>query len=327
MDRNHPILGFFHEWVREFSAEAERVEVIVLEAGQYDLPAHVTVRSLGKERGSSKAGQLVRFWWYFGHAFFIVRPTHVFFHMGAIMNVLAAPFWFLSFITRTRFYWWKAHGHINVFGRFASLFVDRIYTSTESGFPIKTKKRYVIGQAIDPNYFTPNESVRVPKRVLFAGRISPTKKIEEFIATARLLEPVGYSFVIIGPVCDEVYEATLKELAAGTNIEFAGAKSPDELRRYYQEADIFLNPSQTNSMDKTVLEAALSGALPVTSNIAFIALLQQYGLYVSDPSGERFAEVIRDIDVSNTVRNAIRSEIIATHSLDTFAERVFGDKK
>ncbi len=324
MDRDHPILGFFHGWVEAFAKHAERVDVIVLQAGTYDLPDHVRVFSLGKESGTSKLGQLARFYYYLTRSFFALRPTHVFFHMGAIMNVLASPFWLLRGITRTKFFWWKAHGHINWFGRFAGWFVDRIYTSTSSGFPIETKKRWVIGQAIDPEYFTPDPGARISKHVLYVGRISPLKKIEEFIATARILEPKGYTFTIVGPVCDAAYETELKHLAKDTMIDFAGPKPPSELRHYYHQAAIFLNPSQTHSMDKTVLEAVLSGCIPVTSNIAFRELLEPHGLFVTETVGQQFAAVIEGLTAPEQLRSEIRDAVVTSHSLHTFAKRIFG---
>lgn len=49
VDKNDPILGFFHRWIEEFSKHCEKLTVICLQAGEFKLPANVTVLSLGKE--------------------------------------------------------------------------------------------------------------------------------------------------------------------------------------------------------------------------------------------------------------------------------------
>ncbi|NLE07312.1 MAG: glycosyltransferase family 4 protein, partial [Parcubacteria group bacterium] len=54
IDQNDPILGFFHNWVLKLSEKFEKISVICLEKGKYDLPSNVKVYSLGKESGRSK---------------------------------------------------------------------------------------------------------------------------------------------------------------------------------------------------------------------------------------------------------------------------------
>ena len=39
VDREDDVLGFFHEWLRRFSAQCEAVEVICLYEGAHDLAA------------------------------------------------------------------------------------------------------------------------------------------------------------------------------------------------------------------------------------------------------------------------------------------------
>lgn len=52
VDVNDPILGFFHRWVEEFAKHFERITVICLQKGEYNLPANVKVFSLGKEESN-----------------------------------------------------------------------------------------------------------------------------------------------------------------------------------------------------------------------------------------------------------------------------------
>ena len=55
-------LGFFVEWLREFSRQCEEVFVIGLAVGRHDLPPNVHVMSMGKERGAGKLARLFAFW-------------------------------------------------------------------------------------------------------------------------------------------------------------------------------------------------------------------------------------------------------------------------
>lgn len=332
VSRTHPILGFFHGWIEEFSRHFDEVHVICLEKGEYELPSNVYVYSLGKEEGESRLKYAFRFYRHFAHIFFNIRVDYAFFHMGAIYNILAAPFFVLRKMFATRFYWWKAHGHISLMSKFALLFVDRVYTSTESGFPVATGKRFVVGQAIDTSLFVmPQEDLKRKDQVVFVGRIMPVKHIEEFISTARMLleEHQSLLFCIVGPVGDQAYYEKLVAQIASLNLEehvtFAGAKTQEELVAIYQQSRIFLNTSLTHSMDKTVLEASLCGCIPVTGNRAFINLLSHEALFASEATPEQYARIISTMlnRENDALQARLQKEIIVQHSLQTFCGRIF----
>ena len=94
VDKNHPILGFFHGWILEFAKYFDEIHIICLQKGEFQLPDHVKVYSLGKEEGESRVKYTFRFYKYFWQIFFKVKVDYVFFHMGAIYNIMAAPFFF-----------------------------------------------------------------------------------------------------------------------------------------------------------------------------------------------------------------------------------------
>ncbi len=64
VDKNDPILGFFHRWIEEFANHCEQVTVICLAKGKSTLPPTVSVLSLGKEAGQSRLKYLWRFYRY-----------------------------------------------------------------------------------------------------------------------------------------------------------------------------------------------------------------------------------------------------------------------
>ena len=51
---NDQLLGFFIEWIRLFSKNFEKVTVLCLEKGKFELPKNVKVINIGKYRGLCK---------------------------------------------------------------------------------------------------------------------------------------------------------------------------------------------------------------------------------------------------------------------------------
>lgn len=188
VDKNDPILGFFHRWIEEFAKHFERIDVICLQEGEHTLPPHVYVHSLGKEMGENRLKYLLRFYHFFWQLYIRQGVDFVFFHMGAIYNILAAPFFFIRKFKKTKFFWWKTHGHIDTMGRLALAFVDRVYTATSESFPIRSKKRNVIGHAIDTDLFKPGVDGNKDIEVLFVGRISRRKRVEQVFQVVQELK-------------------------------------------------------------------------------------------------------------------------------------------
>jgi len=91
---------------------------------------------------------------------------------------------------------------------------------------------------------------------------------------------IEFTFEIVGSfvtAADESYTERLKERVKKSlfsdRITFTGVVPYNGLPKVYQRNNLFLNLSQTGSMDKTVPEAMSSGLGIVTSNEAFKDLL------------------------------------------------------
>ena len=61
VDDGDDLLGFFVDWLREFSKKFDKVFVITLTKSHYDLPSNIHVYSLGKERNNSKIARVFNF--------------------------------------------------------------------------------------------------------------------------------------------------------------------------------------------------------------------------------------------------------------------------
>ncbi len=274
VDQNDDVLGFFHGWIREFAKHYEKVTVIALGVGEYDLPKNVSVLSLGKEHGVSRIGYILNFYRYIWRE----RKNYdtVFVHMNPIYVVLGSPLWR---IWSKKVGLWYTHKHVNIKLRLAEKFANIIFTASLESFRLTSKKVSVMGHGIDVEMFKPQEKNddRV-FHVVTAGRISPVKDYETLISAVELLvrENILLHVEIIGDAVIEEhkkYFSLLKSLVREKNLKnyvmFVGAVSNRELPQYLQRADLFVNMSHTGSLDKAVLEAMSCGVPVITSNEAF----------------------------------------------------------
>ncbi|MDE7430875.1 MAG: glycosyltransferase family 4 protein [Lachnospiraceae bacterium] len=138
----------------------------------------------------------------------------------------------------------------------------------ESKYPIT-----VIENGVDSQFFTPaskKNQIGTGIKILFVSRLIEGKGLQYLIPHLRQIEfavrkkcSQSITLIIVG---DGPYKTALKNLAHETGTQhlvyFAGRKNKDEVRQYYQEADIFVLPSLSEGMPNVVLEAMACG-LPI----------------------------------------------------------------
>ncbi|HEU4677806.1 MAG TPA: glycosyltransferase family 4 protein [Candidatus Paceibacterota bacterium] len=333
VDKNDPILGFFHAWLLEFAKHFERIEVICLKEGAHDLPSNVTVRSLGKEEGRGRISYVLRFYRYSTAAFLFGGVTHVFFHMGAVFNILAAPFFLLRHTRNVTFYWWKTHGKANhLKERLALKCTDIVVTAGSQSFGLATNKVRVVGHAIDTTLFSFSPlGERNPRACLAVGRIVPIKRMEVALETVEKLKDLPLSLTIIGNADNEVYGGSLRTMTkdAGLAVEFLSARPQMEIVEYYKKANILLHPSFEAGFDKVVLEAMACGVIPLTSIPSFRPILEPFGLFLPESEAASYASTVRRVvglghDDRMVLSERLRGIVRRDHSLETITGRIFG---
>lgn len=335
VDVNDGVLGFTHGWIEEFARQFTQVIVVCLEEGEHHLPKNVRVLSLGKEIGPSR----LRYLWRFYRYIWLERKRYdvVFVHMIQMYVLLVGIIW--RTLGKTVGLWY-AHGHVPFTLRLAEPLTHIIFTSTQSGCRLKSKKVHVIGQGIDTRRFT---GIR-PRpasplfRVISIGRISPVKTYETLIEATEKLVAKGLRMRVTivggaGTPEQEPYAAklqeTVEEKGLGEIITFAGVIPNRDILPYLHDADVFVNPSQTGSLDKAAAEAMAAELPMLTANEAFREVLGDYRdvLMYEKGNTEALAEKIERLAALSAEERAsigagLRELIMRNHSLEGFIKKI-----
>jgi glycosyltransferase involved in cell wall biosynthesis len=270
VDRNDPILGFFCRWIEEFAKHCEKIIVICLEKGKYNLPPNVGVLSLGKESGQSKVKYVWRFYKYIWQE----RKNYdaVFVHMNQEYVLLGWKFWKLW---GKKIYLWRNHAFGGFLTRIAILVSNKVFCTSPQSFTARFKKTKIMPVGIDTDFFRPDPNVKkIPRSILALGRISPIKRLDILINALLELQKqkIDFTATIVGsPIfeTDILYERELHRLAEpltrSGRLSLCPAVRHSETLDIYRSHEIYVNLTPTGSMDKTILEAMACGALVIWS--------------------------------------------------------------
>jgi len=268
IDRDDPVLGFFHHWVEKFSEQAE-VNVICLRKGSYDLP-NVKVLSLGKEEGIGTCGRLARlasFLWELRNEY-----DSVFVHMNDVYVVLAGWWWRM---TGKRVGLWRNHPQGTWMTPIAVFFSNVVFCTSPLAFTARYQKTSRMPAGIDTDIFQPGLATRIPKSILFFGRLSRIKHPEVLLRALSKIKDKNWSARIVGDALpqDGAFAEELHTMAAdlglSERVSFEPAISPAEAPALFAASDIYVNATPSGSYDKTVIEAMASECLVAVGNANF----------------------------------------------------------
>ncbi len=296
VDKDDPVLGFFHRWIEEFSRHCECVVVIANSVGEYSLPKNVSVYSLGKEKGNSRGVKFFRFVYFLWK----LREEYdaVFVHMIPEFVIAGGIIWRMF---KKKIGLWYVHGTVSLRLRVAALLVHKVFTTSPESCRIKSKKVQSMGHGIDIPTGPPKKERNEIPSIISIGRISPSKQVDKILNIFEILKQRKVTFnaqLVGGPATksDVVYAGEVEEKARELGIDYRGPLPHKEAMSLLQSADIFISASITGSVDKAVLEAAARGVVPIFSSRAFDTALDVPGLWVSlDGVGEPFADRIQEL--------------------------------
>lgn len=145
---------------------------------------------------------------------------------------------------------------------------------------------------VDMSVFAPVPGVMRKKySVCMVGRIAPVKHIELALEAVSgiVLSGGQISLSIIGsplPKDTEYYENLKKYVVdnnLGSYVVFVDAVPPMKLPEIYSGHEICLNLTTEGSFDKTIVEAAACGAIPVVASEGLSGLLPEACITNSEP--------------------------------------------
>lgn len=329
VDKDDDILGFFHNWLVAFAGTFEKITVVCLFKGEYDLPRNVTVVSLGKEKGVSKLKYVLNF---FRHIWkYRTEYDAVFVHMNAEYLVLGGPVWKML---RKKVYLWYNHKKGSVYLRFGHIFAKKIFSTSTFAYPTRYAKTLLMPAGIDTELFRDLHKERKANDILFLGRLSPVKHLEDLDPALRLLkqEEVAFTADVYGdpPPQDKEYAAKWKQsvsdlIDSGHMILKNGVpnyETPD----LYNTHQVYVNLTPSGSLDKTILEAMACGTIPIVVNLSFEGILSQDQICEEGNSDELAKAIKRVFGLSEDEKNKMRQQafdyVKREHSLEALLQRI-----
>lgn len=313
-----PVLGFFHNWVKKLAEKFEKITVICLEKGDYELPANVEVLSLGKENNVSKFQYLKNFYKY------IYRKKNeynaVFVHMNQEYVLLGGLFWRLH---GKKVFLWRNHTKGNLLTRMAGKFSEKVFYTSSFSYTAKFKNSAMMPVGIDTKKFNSSYAgTKIPNSILSLGRIDPVKNIHILMDALKLINK-GLIVNIYGSGTGEYYDRMKKE--ADKPVVFYGDIPNYKTPEIYNQHEIFVNLTHGGSFDKTIIEAMACGCLPIVCNESLKNILDNNFFFFKEDDSKNLAEKIKkvlslsDSEKKNYIEK-FRNYVEENHSLDRLAE-------
>lgn len=280
MDTDDGVLGFTTDWVNELAGHFDKVFVITHTSGRIQVRENVRVFSVGREKGYSELRRALEFYRLLLGVLRHHQIDYCFIHMIQIFAVMAAPVLKCYGIPMTM---WYGHQATPFSLHLAHALVDKVVTSTESGFQIPSNKKVCVGQGITEAKFPfrPFRERNQPYMLVNVSRLSPSKNIHALIEAVALFTrrhgDNSIKLYLIGDALnarDCSYKNSLQEqvarLGISTNVVFCGSVAHAKICEYLTSCDLSTNLAPAEgSVDKAALEAMAIGIPVILQNRSF----------------------------------------------------------
>ncbi|PKL49701.1 MAG: hypothetical protein CVV42_05030 [Candidatus Riflebacteria bacterium HGW-Riflebacteria-2] len=289
MDTDDGVLGFTTDWVNELAGHFDKVFVITHTAGKIQVSENVRVYSVGREKGYNELHRVFEFYRLLRGILRHHQIDYCFIHMIQIFAVLAAPVLKWHGIPMTM---WYGHQATPLSLHLAHALVDKVVTSTESGFQIPSNKKACVGQGITESKFPLRlfRKKKQPYMLVNVSRLSPSKNIHALLdAVALFANKHGKNSIrlyLIGDALNERdcrYKADLDEMVKNQgmedNVVFCGSVPHAKVCEYLSACDLSTNMAPAEgSVDKAALEAMAMGVPIVLQNRSFGNIFAEAGI-------------------------------------------------
>jgi glycosyltransferase involved in cell wall biosynthesis len=324
VDENDPVLGFFCGWIRALAPRFERVTVIALSKGRYDLPENVSVFSLGKER---KARTQSAYALSFLSLAWRARRDYdaVFVHMNQEYILIAGWLWKLL---SKRVYLWRNHQAGSFFTDVAAFFCDKIFCTSKHSYTARFEKTMRMPVGVDTVRFNAQGASREAHSILFLSRMAPSKRPEVLLDALALLEKGRASFhaQFIGsplPKDEQWYTALRKRaMDVSQSISFGRGVSNSEAAELFKKSECFVNCSPSGMFDKTLFEAAASGCIVLAASADWKELAgNELSFETPQELAEKLAAMLTNPESGDALKKRLH-EIAEEHSLARLSEKL-----
>jgi len=337
LDRHDQVLSFTYDWVAALAARVERLVVMPVRAGDYDLPDNVIVESLGKERGLGRPARAAAFYRALRRH---IRDVDVLFaHMSPRYVLAAAP---LAAFYRKPITLWYTHREASLELRLAVPLTRHIATAHASSFPIPSPKVHALGHGINTAAFQPDDSLPGnPPLIVSLARLSPIKRHETLIRAAAILRdrygdpPARYAIAggtLPGQSTDyaDFLRGEVDRLHVGDRVTLWGAIPAEGVRGVFHEASLAFNGSPPGLFDKVALEGMLCAVPTIVANPAFDDLLGEHSEQLRIPDGSDAEALAARLHAllkltageRRAIGLALSARVAAAHSLDRLMDRL-----
>lgn len=331
VDSNDPVLGFFHGWILKFSEKFDRLFVVCLEKGEFNLPENVEVFSLGKDEGVGRFVYIVRF---FKFVFFLRNKYDaVFVHMNQEYILLGGIIWR---ILGKRIGFWYNHTYGTWKTRIAMRLASIIFHTSPYAYTAGSKKSLRMPAGINVDVFTPpNTMSERSSSILYVGRIAPVKGLHVLLDAIAILQEknIPAELDIYGGALsrDRVYREDLERRAKTLNegsVRFHGSVSNIKTPEIYRRHEVFVNLTPSGNYDKTILEALACETKALVSSEAFVEdLPASYRFRENDP--EDLAKKLQELfhEDNQKQREELRAYVRDMHGMAVLSERLYAAMK
>jgi glycosyltransferase involved in cell wall biosynthesis len=190
-----------------------------------------------------------------------------------------------------------------------SAFLEKVFAE----FGLKAQ---VVPNIVDLDRFAFRSRVPIRPRILSTRNFEGLYNVE---CTLRAFQLVQQRFpdATLTLVGSGSREGSLIRLASDlslTNVQFVGAVAPQEVWRYYADADIYLQTPDIDNMPASVLEAFASGCVVVSTDAGGVPAVVTEGangfmVSCGDAAGaaERVIELVENPEIAGRVTKAARA--------------------
>ena len=196
----------------------------------------------------------------------------------------------------------------------------------------KWKKMHIVHCGIDPQLFQVSSHQGQGKRLLFVGRLAAFKGLPILLESLKALKKhhPDITLTVVGDGGDRTsLEEMTVDLGLSSNVNFVGYKSQAEVRKYFEETDVFVLSSFAEGVPVVLMEAMAAGVPVVATQIAGVNELVENGIsgYIIPPGNptpltQSIEELLNNSELRNKFAIAARNKVEQEFNINLEAQKL-----